>query len=241
MELSLSEFEILAQPDDLTCGPTCLQAVYAFHGDETPLTDVIREVPRLENGGTLAVLLGIHALRRGYGATLYSWDLGIFDPTWFQEPVDLAAKLTQQVKAKDNPRLRVATKAYLTFLALGGRVRHGDFEPELLRRYLRVGRPILTGLNSTYLYDCARERDGAPGKMVYDDVAGFQTGHFVVVWRYDPETRLAWLADPLHDNPRTGSHVYSVPIQRLLAAILLGSSTYDANFLVLDAPDKAVQ
>jgi hypothetical protein len=69
---------------------------------------------------------------------------------------------------------------------------------------------------------------------VYDDIRGRSVGHFVVLWRYDRSTRLAWLADPLHDNPLTGSHVYSVPIQKLLSAILLGSSTFDANFLVLD-------
>jgi len=235
MGLSLSDFEILAQPDDVTCGPTCLQAVYSFYGDSVSLADVIRDVPQLASGGTLAVLLGIHALRRAYPATLYSWDLKTFDPTWFEEGVDLAAKLREQAQADRNPRLQHATKAYLTFLSLGGRVKSTLFEPELLRRYLREGRPILAGLSATYLYGCARERN-EQGRSVYDDVRGSPVGHFVVVWRYDPGTRLAWVADPLHDNPLTGEHVYAVPIQRLLAAILLGGSTYDANFLVLDSP-----
>lgn len=234
MGLSPTDFEIQAQPDDLTCGPTCLQAVYAFHGEAVPLSEVVREVPQLEQGGTLAVLLGIHALRRGYRATLYSWDLAIFDPSWFAPRVNLAEKLTQQVDTKRGKRLHVATEAFLTFLSLGGRVRQGEFGPELIRRFLRESRPILTGLSATYLYGCARERGQGHGRMVYDDVRGAPTGHFVVVWRYDAETRLAWVADPLHDNPITGSHLYSVPIQRLLAAILLGGATYDANFLVLD-------
>ncbi len=60
------DFEILAQPDDLTCGPTCLQAVYGYYGDPLSIERVIAEVERLENRGTLAVLLGCHALRRGY-------------------------------------------------------------------------------------------------------------------------------------------------------------------------------
>ena len=37
---------------------------------------------------TLAVLLGCHALRRGYEATIYTFNLQVFDPTWFEEPTD---------------------------------------------------------------------------------------------------------------------------------------------------------
>lgn len=58
--------EILPQPDDTTCGPTCLHAVYSYFGDALDLSTVIGEVQTLEEGGTLAVLLGLHALRRGY-------------------------------------------------------------------------------------------------------------------------------------------------------------------------------
>ena len=50
-------FDILPQPDPTTCGPTCLHAVYRYHGDEMPLARVIAETPALEEGGTLAVLL----------------------------------------------------------------------------------------------------------------------------------------------------------------------------------------
>ncbi|MCA9161211.1 MAG: hypothetical protein KDA72_22930, partial [Planctomycetales bacterium] len=69
------KFDIQAQPDDTTCGPTCLQAVYSYFEDEIPLPQVIAEVPGLAAGGTLAVLLGDHALRRGYDATIYTYNL----------------------------------------------------------------------------------------------------------------------------------------------------------------------
>jgi ABC-type bacteriocin/lantibiotic exporter with double-glycine peptidase domain len=55
-------FDILPQPDDSTCGPTCLHAIYRYFGDEVPLDQVIREVPSLHSGGTLAVMLRNHAL-----------------------------------------------------------------------------------------------------------------------------------------------------------------------------------
>ena len=60
--------EISGQPDDTTCGPTCLHAVYRYYGDAIPLRQVIAEVKSLSGGGTLAVLLGNHALSRGYRA-----------------------------------------------------------------------------------------------------------------------------------------------------------------------------
>jgi hypothetical protein len=87
-------FEILPQPDSESCGPTCLQAVYRYFGDEMPLEQVIAECIRLEEGGTLAVLLGCHALRRGYDATIYTYNLQVFDPTWFHpERQPLSEKL----------------------------------------------------------------------------------------------------------------------------------------------------
>lgn len=46
--------EILPQPDDTTCGPTCLQAIYTFFNDDISLEDVVAGVKRLEHGGTLA-------------------------------------------------------------------------------------------------------------------------------------------------------------------------------------------
>jgi hypothetical protein len=82
-ERSLPLF-IERQPDDTTCGPTCLHAVYQFHGDSVPLDAVIAEAQRLEEGGTLAALLGSHALSRGYKVTIHTYNLQVFDPTWFR-------------------------------------------------------------------------------------------------------------------------------------------------------------
>lgn len=222
---------ILPQPDDLTCGPTCLHAVYRFWGDEVPLEEVIEGVDRLENQGTLGVLLGIAALKRGYRAVLYSYNLAVFDPSWFDAPTDLSAKLRAQADAKQDPRLRRATHAYLEFLDLGGQVCYETLSADLVRRILQDGTPILTGLSATYLYDTPRERD-VEGNSVYDDVAGEPAGHFVVVSGWDPDGTVT-LSDPLRDNPRFGAHHYSEQVDQVLYAVLLGALTYDANFLVV--------
>ncbi|MBW2542631.1 MAG: C39 family peptidase [Deltaproteobacteria bacterium] len=226
------ELEILAQPDDSSCGPTCLHAVYRYYGETIPLQQVIRETGMLETGGTLAVKLGIHALRRGYSARLHSYNLAVFDPSWFQTDTDLAEKLRAQASVKSDPRLQYATEAYLEFLALGGKIDMGELNTQLLRDHLIAGRPILTGLSATYLYECPRE----VGETVlhYDDINGQPTGHFVVLCGYDPDSGTILVADPFHDNPGYGEHYYEEGAERVLTAICLGVLTYDANLLILD-------
>ena len=232
MRLSL---DILPQPDDMTCGPTCLQAVYGFYGDPLPIQRIIDEVTPLPNRGTLAVLLAQHALERGYGATIYTYNLDVFDPSWFRDGIDLAERLRAQATLKDSPRLRFATPAYLRFLELGGQLAYQELSPELIHGILKSGRPILTGLSATYLYGCAREVD-EEGLMRYDDLRGESTGHFVVLYGYHPQTREVLVADPLRENPLVGDQHYSVGIHRLLGAIMMGVLTYDGNLLVLDRP-----
>lgn len=222
-------FEVAAQPTGSTCGPTCLHALYRYYDDLIELGDVIREVEPLPGGGTLAVRLACHALRRGYAATIYTYNLQLFDPSWFTDTeVDLVAKLEAQQAVKADPRLEVATRAYVEFFGLGGRLVFEELSPDLIRRWLRRNVPILTGLSSTYLYGCARERDDQ-----VDDVGGEPTGHFVVLSGYDPARREVMVADPLHDNPRFGTRYYRVGVPRLIASILLGIVTYDANLLLI--------
>ena len=227
-------FEILAQPDDTTCGPTCLHAVYNYYADRVELEQLIDEIPSLPQGGTFAVFLACHALRRGYRATIYTYNLQLFDPTWFADgTVDLRAKLTAQGESKTDERLRDATRGYAEFLDLGGVIRFEDLTPDLIRRFVARGRPVLTGLSATYLHHSVREF--GPDN-VDDDVRGDPVGHFVVLCGYDKEKREVLVADPLHPNPWSEHHIYAVPTQRVLAAILLGILTYDANLLVLDPP-----
>lgn len=231
--------EILPQPNDATCGPTCLHAVLRYWGDETTLEDVIESTHDLGDGrGTLAVMLGVDALRRGYDATLFTFNLGVFDPTWFDDDGDatpelLSAKLRLQQEAKSSAaddRLRITTRAYLEFLSRGGTIRFRDLTGSLIADCVRYHHPVLTGLSSTYLYRCAREYEEIDD---YDDVRGRPTGHFVVLHGYDPDSRMVSVADPLGDNPAYSSHSYPVDMSRLVPAIMLGALTHDANLLVV--------
>lgn len=230
------ELEILPQPDDATCGPTCLHAVYRYYGEDLELERVIDETAMLPTGGTLSVQLAIHALRRGYEAEINTYNLTVFDPSWFQPGVDLVAKLEAQAKAKEDARLRSATAAYLEFLSLGGVLKMEPLSTALLRAHLLAGRPILTGLSATYLYACPREIGETV--MRYDDIAGQPQGHFVVLCGYDPARGVVLVADPLQDNPGYGEHYYEEDVERVITAICFGALTYDANLLVLEPPTE---
>jgi hypothetical protein len=226
------ELNILPQPDETTCGPTCLQAVYNYYGDAIGLDRVIAEAPVLEGGGTLDVFLACHALSRGYRVTIYTYNLQVFDPTWFAPgAADLRDRLRAQLEHKQSPKLRVATQGYLEFLTLGGRLRFEDLSPYLIRKYLNQSIPILTGLSSTYLHRTAREYGP---KCDSDDLRGDPAGHFVVLCGYDRATRQVLVADPLYPNPLAHHHRYYARIDRVICSILLGIVTYDANLLIIE-------
>ncbi|NOT31674.1 MAG: hypothetical protein HOP15_14600 [Planctomycetes bacterium] len=232
----LKSFEIQRQPDDETCGPTCLHAVYRYFGDELPLARLIGEIPMLdEGGGTLECMLGVHALRRGYRATLHTFNLRVFDPTWFAQRVSIKEKLAAQLLARKHPKIRLASRGYLDFLELGGRIRFGDLTSSTLRAPLARQIPILTGLSATYLHRSMRELADSNQD---DDLRGDPVGHFVVLCGYDKKQRSVLVADPLEHPADGGESKYSVPIVRVVGSIFLGVLTYDASCLVIEPPER---
>ncbi len=231
-------FVVDPQPDDETCGPACLHGIYRHYGDEITLAQVVSELHRLDSGGTLDVFLANHALKRGYKVTLLTYNLEIFDPTWFELPAaGIRAKLEAQAVVKTWPRLQAATRGYDEFLQLGGTLQLRDLDPSLLRKYLKREIPLITGLSATYLYRAMRD---IPETNEDDDVRGEPVGHFVVLTGYRRHPREVLIADPLQTNPLVGSRYYAVGAHRLIGAILLGTVTYDANLVIIE-PKSAAQ
>lgn len=225
-------FDIKAQPDEVTCGPTCLHSIYQYYNDEISLKEVMNEVKRLKSGGTLAVMLGNHALKRGYQAKLYSYNLNVFDPTWEKlSTPKLISNLRKQMAYKQKQRkLKVATRAYIKFLEAGGKIMWAELDDNLIKTYLKQSVPILTGLSATYLYGTPREIDVT---NKYDSIKGAPVGHFVIINGYDEATGRVYLADPMNPNPLQ-SQYYSVTFDRLINSIMLGIVTYDANLLIIE-------
>lgn len=225
-------FDIKAQPDDITCGPTCLHAIYQYYHDDIPLKDVVNEVKSLKTGGTLAVMLGNHALKRGYMAHIYTYNLNVFDPSWFSLSQNkMIDNLKKQMRYKfRSKKLLVASKAYIKFIESGGTIQQTELNQHLLKKYLKKSTPILTGLSATYLYGTQRE---IPATNKYDSIKGEPVGHFVIINGYEEATNKIYLADPMNPNPLQ-SQYYSVSFDRLINSIMLGIVTYDANLLVIE-------
>ena len=218
------------QPDDVTCGPTCLLQIYRAYGDPRPFPEVDRSVRRNEDGGTLAPFLGLSALGHGYRARIRSFNLRIFDPTWtgLSGPA-LRSKLRRRAAFARDLKLASVLRAYDEFLAAGGEVEFAlDLTPRLLTKILDRGHPILAGLSSTHLYRSVRER---PADNVDDDVHGEPMGHFVVLAGYTQHGATFHVRDPHRDVPFSRSGRYTITAERLINAVLLGVSTYDAVLL----------
>jgi len=226
---------IQRQPDYTTCGPTSLHAIYNYWGDPIELKTVIAETPKLPTGGTLGVHLSVHALRRGYQVDTWVCNVRHFDPTWFQTPTDLLAKLKARFAAtglSKDPRYGPAAESVEEYLALGGQAHWGDLSPAFLAQVLGQGTPLLTGTNGTYLYQCSRETEKGP-----DDVAGEAFGHFIVLCGYRDSDQTVAIADPLKDNPAHGTKYYRATVHRLIGAIFLGVGSDDGNLLCIRPKD----
>jgi hypothetical protein len=228
----MRSIRILAQPDDSTCGPTALHAVYAHFGMDISLDEVIKGVHHLEDGGTLAVFLGLHALKLGFNARIHSYNLRVFDPSWDGLSGEMMRKkLIAQTRFKEGKKLHATCLAYARFLKMGGEIRFDDPKPALLQNYFDHDLPVLTGLSATYLYKSKREYSGSNGQSVFDDLRGKPMGHFVVL--AGMEGKKVLVADPYQDNPLGEDRYYHVHVGRLINSIMLGIVTYDANLLII--------
>ena len=217
------------QPDDVTCGPTCLAQVYRFYRHDKELAAIIADTPRHADGGTLGAYLGISALRDGFRARLYSYNVRVFDPTWYDLDRDqLIDKLCRRREAVSSEKIRWAITGYLTFLELGGELKFTELSEKLLAGILARRHPIITGLNATYLWRTPREHKGED-----DDIRGDPVGHFGVISGYYPRSGGFIVRDPSPHVPFNRSGRYVVKAERLIAAILLGDITYDAILLEL--------
>lgn len=223
---------IQRQPDDVTCGPTSLHAIYDYYKDMISLSQVISQVQYLGTGGTLAPLLGCHALKRGYRVTLFTSDIVVFDPTWFQKKgVSLSGKLRDQMKHKTDTRFKDVSKAYIQFLGLGGKILFQPPSFSLLKKYLNRKIPLLTGVSSTFLRQESRDMVDRKGEARYDDVRGCACGHFVVLSGYNKKRQIV-VNDPYRSTPK--SRRSTVDVEFLIAAMMLGILTSDADFLAIE-------
>ncbi len=225
------------QPDDETCGPTCLRAIYNYYGKDLDLKPIVQEIDRSLSGGTLAPMLGKHALKLGFSSTLHVNNISIFDPSWFQKnqspQEELVSKLVLQNQYKKNPSTAQASKAYQRYLELGGQIRHDTINLPLMQYYFQRQIPLLVGLSATYLYSSPREHYTEQGVSLFDDIRGTPCGHFVILYGYDEKENRIFVADPNKKNRISSTNYYKIDVTHLINAIMLGVLTYDSDLLVI--------
>jgi hypothetical protein len=225
------------QPTLTSCGPTCLHAVYAFHDLHVSIDELIETIPPVESGGTLAVLLGLDALRRGFRVELYTCNLRIFDPTWF--PADaptMMDHLRKRQKVVTSKRQAAAIQSYMEYVEAGGQLYYEDLSRALLVNILERGLPVLTGLSATALY---REPREIPETNKPDPIRGEPVGHFVVLSGMDERKENVCVGDPFDPNPVAPDRHYIMPFDRLVHSILLGVLTYDGNLLIISKLEES--
>ena len=109
-ELAVPRF---AQPDDVTCGPTCLLSVLRYYGDQTPFARLLELTPTNPDGGTLAVFLGQVARALGYRARLYSYNYRVVDPSWRGlDSDDVRARLLRRAEVSPKPKVQAKGHAH---------------------------------------------------------------------------------------------------------------------------------
>ncbi len=228
----------ISQPDAVSCGPTCLAQVLCWYGGTPDVAALARRVPRNPDGGTTAVQLARLALALGMRARLYPLGVRVFDPTWWEHDDDALIALLGARAAGLGPGAEQAeVLAWREFLAEGGHIAFHEPSPALLVRILDRGRPIICGLNATWLY---REARTQPDTNREDAVHGQSTGHFVTVVGHTGGGLHMHIADPSEDAPFSAGGApgvpaergrYPLPTDRLIHAILLGDGTHDAVLL----------
>jgi len=230
LELSLPELSVPAQPDDESCGITCLQAIYNYYKDPAPFEQLQNEIEHWNTGGTVGVNLARHALSRGYSAEIYTYNIKIFDPTWKNlAEKELASKLKLRQRKSRSKKQKKVIGFYKDFLRKGGAIKFDDLDESLLDRLFAKRRPIICGLSATYLYQNMRE---TPNNEE-NDIVGNPVGHFVVVSEWDAKLRVVTIQDPLRKNPISETGTYRLPFVKFSNAVMLGILTYDENLLVI--------
>ena len=223
--------DMFSQPTETTCGPTCLHGIYKHLGLATAQSQVIQEMKYIAGGGTLGVHLAMDALKRGFDVAVYTHNLKVFDPSWFQlSQRQVADKLMVQSRSQKDLKTTEASFYYANFLKKGGKILFKDLDANFLYQSLQDNGPLICGLSSTYLYMSKRELDI---NNEYDDIYGEPQGHFVILNGMSADLQTVSVTDPYEQNPISPARKYQISTSHFINSILIGVITYDANILII--------
>jgi peptidase C39-like protein len=214
------------QPDDTSCGISCLKMLLAFHGISLSFDEMREIIPPLPDIGLYDSHVGKAALDLGFSVTIYSYNYTIFHPLWNHlTRKDLIRHLSTKNKSSMTPLQEFATKSYIEFMEAGGEVLFYPLSKELLLAFFEKGLPVMVALDMCFLYD---------SMVYYENTTEPRATHFVVLHGYNPENNTFRISDPWHSIPLPNNMgQFSLDADRVINAIFLGQNRNDAAVVVI--------
>ncbi len=204
------------QPTGLSCGQTCVSMLLSHYGYDLSPKEVLEEMAglRTDDGhewGTVTPSLASLCIRKGFGATVYSFDCRITDHSWIDKsPEQILRRLKAIKKKRVIPTLgknvtERFVQAYIDLLTAGGTLIIQPFVTEKLMDGLLKKGPFVTTVCMGAYYGKGRYRSTGLHKGVLDDVNGTIGTHFLVVYGKNAKGQYL-IADPGRKEPALVDH-----------------------------------
>ena len=117
--------DILPQPDETTCGPTCLHAIYRYWQEDEPLSEVIARTGKSSRAARWPYSWRATPCARATAPRSIPITSTVFDPTWFTDPtVEIAHAAGLATRGQERLPAAVCDRRLPGIsLSLGGRLR----------------------------------------------------------------------------------------------------------------------
>jgi len=218
--------EPVCQPDECSCGLSCLKMVLACHGRSFFHDDLNELTPPNPDIGLYDSHLGLAAIQLGFAATIYTYNYRIFHPIWNRlSRKDLMGKLATRQMCAMTPQQALAAELYIEFLRAGGELLFYPLSRELILAHFNRDLPLIAALDMSFLYDCM---------AFYDEFSEHRATHFVVLHGYNPEDNTFFISDPWYSIPLPNKNgQYYIDADRVINAIFLGQERNDSAIIVI--------
>lgn len=222
---------ITEQTTDYNCGPTVLSAVLNHFNIAVSPDEISNNLRYFtEEHGTFITCLGMYALEKNLDATIYTYDLDVFDLTWNNGTDELLYHLNKMLLKcnTEDEMKRLAIQYYIEFLKNGG---HIEICPDFNFTFNNIfskERAVIAGVSSQILYRGSRINDNGDY-----DIYGKQEGHFIIA---EPAVNASYMgivdiSDPYGLKSKYGKLNYSITFDTFVQAVLQSTHTHDGAWL----------
>lgn len=211
----------------------------SHYGMDVTATAILAELPGLttDDGaewGTVAPELAAFCMKKGFHATVHTFDCRIVDLSWADFPPEkMLARLREVKSTRLIPTLGknvtdLFVQGYIDLLEAGGELRIRPYVTSALLDELLTTGPFMTTVCMGAFYGKGRARRGDDGKGILDDVRGSIGTHFVIVRGRDEAGRY------LIADPGKADGLYAVEREHLLGSIMAAQRDCENVLFLID-------